>query len=68
MTPKLPPETAAKEQLKQDDAVKWYTKVRGFPEPSAKVLYINQTLTEVEVLSSLTNKSVDAICNAIRKP
>jgi len=58
----------AKEQLKQDEAVKWYTEVLGFPEPSAKSLYIKQTLTDVEVLSNLSDKSIDAICNAVCKP
>ena len=64
----MPPDSAAKEQIKQDNAVKWYTKVLGFPEPSAKALYIDHTFTDVEVLRSLTNKSVNAICNAVRKP
>ena len=67
-TPKAPADLAAEEQLKQDDAVKWYTEVLGLPEPSAKALYIDQTLTDVEVLSNLTDKSVDAICNAVCKP
>ena len=31
---------AAEEQLKQDEAVKWYEDVLGFPEPSATALYI----------------------------
>ena len=51
-TPKAPADPADKEQLKQDDDVKWYTEVLGFPEPSAKALYIDQTLTDVEVLSN----------------
>ena len=58
----------AKAQTKQDDAVKWYKEVLGFPEPSAKALYINQTLTDVEVLNRLNNKQINAICNAIPKP
>ena len=72
--PKPPPSDrevaawAAKAQLKQDEAVKWYEDVLGFPEPSAKALYIEQTLTDMEVLSNLSKKSIDAICNAIRKP
>ena len=70
--PKAPADTAAEEsdeeQLKQDDAVKWYTDVLGFPKPSAKALYIDQTLTDVEILSGLSNKTIDAICNAVRKP
>ena len=68
-TLKAPADSAAKEQIKQDDAVKVYNDVLGFPEPSAKALYIDQTLTDVEVLRNLTYKeSVDAICNAVRKP
>jgi hypothetical protein len=59
---------AAEAQLKQDEAVKWYEDVLGFPEPCAKALYIDQTLTDVEILSNLSDKSIDAICNAIRKP
>ena len=39
----------------------------GFPEPAANALYIEQTLTDVEILSTLTNKSIDAIYNAVRK-
>ena len=38
---------ATKAQLTQDEAVKWYEDVLGFPEPSAKALYIDQTLTDV---------------------
>jgi hypothetical protein len=71
-TPKAPAdpaaEEAAEEQLKQDEAVKWYTDVLGFPEPSATALYIDQTLTDVEVLSNLSDKSIDAICNAVCIP
>ena len=71
-TPKAPADPAAKEsdeeQRKQDEAVQWYTGVLGFPEPSAKALYINQTLTDVEILSGLSDKTIDAICNAVHKP
>ena len=56
------------EQSKQDEAVKWYEDVLGFPEPCAKALYIEQTLTGVEILSNLSYKQIDAICSAIRKP
>ena len=72
--PKLPPSKrqvkarAAQEQSKQDEAVKWYEDVLGFPEPCAKALYIEQTITDVEILSSLSDKQIDAICSAIRKP
>jgi hypothetical protein len=70
---KPPPERqveawAAEEQSKQDEAVKWYEDVLGFPEPCAKALYIEQTLTEVEILSNLSDKQIDTICSAIRKP
>ena len=37
---------AAEEQSNQDEAVKWYEDVLGFPEPCAKALYIEQTLTD----------------------
>jgi len=46
----------AEEQAKQDDAVKWYTDVLGFPEASAKALYIDQTLTNENVLRVQRNK------------
>ena len=41
--------------------------VLGFPKPAANALYVEQTLTDVEILSTLTDKSIDAIYNAIRK-
>jgi hypothetical protein len=71
-TPKLPvvleAEAKAEMQAKQDNAVKWFMDVLGFPEASAKALYLDQTLTDEEVLSNLNNKSVDAICSAVCKP
>ena len=66
--PKAPADPDAEEQLKQDGAVKWYNEVLGFPEPSAKALYVDQTLTDVEVFSNLSDSTIDAICNAVRKP
>jgi hypothetical protein len=72
--PKPPPSErqvkawVAEKQSKQDEAVKWYEDVLGFPEPCAKALYIEQTLTDVEILSNLSDKQIDAICSAIRKP
>ena len=55
-TPKAPANPAAKEeheeQIKQVEAVKWYNEVLGFPEPSAKALYIDQTLTDVKILTA----------------
>ena len=55
-------------QAAQDVAVKWYMDVLGFPEPTAKALYTNQTLTDGDVLITLTDKTVDAVCGAICKP
>jgi len=52
----------------QDVTVQWYVDVLGFPESTAKALYTSQTLTDEQVLVQLTNKSVDNICAAIRKP
>ena len=54
-------------KVKQDEAVKWYTDVLGFPEAFAKALYIDQTLTDEDVLITLTDKTVDAVCGAVRK-
>ena len=45
----------AKEEC--DDAVKWYVKQLGFPEPAAQTLYVEQTLTDKEILSKLTDKT-----------
>ena len=64
--PKAP--VKSDEQAKQDEAVKWYTDVLGFPEASAKALYIDQTLTDEEVLITLTDKTVDAVRGAVCKP
>ena len=52
----------------QNVTVKWYVDFFGFQESTAKALYTNQMLTEENVLIDLTNKSVDDICAAIRKP
>jgi hypothetical protein len=52
----------------KDDAITWYKDVLGFPEPCAKALYIDQTLTSVEIIATLSDKQIDAICSAIRKP
>ena len=52
----------------QDVTFKWYVDVLGFPETTAKALYTSQTLTDENVLVNLTNKSVEAVCGAVRKP
>jgi hypothetical protein len=58
---------AEKAKEKRDKAVKWYVDVLGFPEPAANALYIEQTLTDTEILSKLTSKSIDNIYEAVRK-
>ena len=50
---------------KRDEAVKWYVDVLGFPEPAANALYLEQTLTDTEVLSKLTDKQIDTIYEAV---
>jgi hypothetical protein len=52
----------------QNVTVTWYIDVLGFWESTAKALYIDQTLTDEDVLCTLTDKTVDAICGAVRKP
>ena len=59
---------AANPDAVQDVTVKWYVDVLGFPESTAKALYTSQTLTDKQVLVNLTNKSVEAVCDAICKP
>ena len=61
-------ESGADVNVVQDVTVKWYMDVLRFPEPTAKALYNDQTLTDKQVLVNLTNKSVDAICGAVCKP
>ena len=51
-----------------DVTVKWYVDVLGFPESNAKAMYTSQMLTDEQVLVQLTDKSVDIVCVAIRKP
>ena len=75
----VPPEVKAKadaekaakaaDEAKQErnKAVKWYVDVLGFPEPAADALYIKQTLTDTEILSKLTDKSIDTIYEAVQK-
>ena len=57
----------AEAKAKHNEAVKWYVDILGFPEPAANALYVEQTLTDVEILSTLTDKSIDAIYTAVRK-
>ena len=66
----FPPKTKAKADAKKaaeiakekrEEAVKWYKDVLGFPEPAADALYLEQTLTDTEVLSKLTDKQIDTI-------
>ena len=52
----------------QDVTVKWYVDVLGFPESTAIALYTSQMLMDEHVLVTLTNKSIDAVCGAVRKP
>jgi hypothetical protein len=72
----VPPKTKAKADAnkaakiaeeKREEAVKWYKDVLGFPEPAADALYLEQTLTNTEVLSKLTDKQIDTIYEAVRK-
>ena len=58
-------EDAETAKEKRDKAVKWYVNVLGFPEPAANALYIEQTLTDTEILSKLTDKSIDTIYKAV---
>ncbi len=51
----------AKAKAKHNEAVEWYVDDLGFPEPAANALYVEQTLTDLEILSTLANKSIDAI-------
>jgi hypothetical protein len=60
-------EKAAEAKEKCDEAVKWYVEVLGFPEAAANALYVEQTLTDTEILSKLTDKSIDTIYEAVRK-
>jgi predicted ribosome quality control (RQC) complex YloA/Tae2 family protein len=52
---------------KHDKAVTWYVDVLGFPNAAAEALYTEQTLTDTEVLSKLTDKQIDTIYEAVRK-
>ena len=61
-------ESGANPDSVQDVTVKWYVDVLGFPESTAKALYISQTLTDEQVLVNLTDNSVDDVCGAVRKP
>ena len=61
-------ESGADPNAVQDVTVKWYVNVLGFPESTAKALYTSQMLKDENVLVNLNNKSVNAICGAIRKP
>ena len=54
-------------KAKHNEAVKWYVDVLGFPKLAADALYVEQTLTDTEILSTLTDKSIDAIYTAITK-
>ena len=58
---------AKKDKERRNKAVKWYVNVLGFPEPAADALYIKQTLTDTEILSKLTDKSIDTIYEAVQK-
>ena len=46
---------AAEAKEQRDDAIKWYVEELGFPEPAAQALYVEQTLTDTEILSKLTD-------------
>ena len=58
-------EAAKTAKEKRNKAVKWYVNVLGFPEPAADALYIEQTLTDTEILSKLTDKSIDTIYKTV---
>ena len=58
----------AEEKTKHDDAVKWFTDVLGFPEKTAEAPYTNQMLTDENLLCTLTDKTVESVCGAVRKP
>ena len=60
-------QAASEAKAKHNEAVKWYVDILGSPEPAANALYVEQTLTDVDILSTLTKKSIDAIYIAITK-
>ena len=43
----------AEAKSKHNEAIKWYVDVLVFPEPAANALYVEQTLTDLEILSTL---------------